>query len=68
MNTKTDWVDEISEWFDDGWRVTDRQVEYVELVINNDLAFARRNVKETYLGPDGDSSTSKAAVEEMLAK
>ena len=48
--------------------MTDRQVEYIELAINNDLAFTRRNVVETYLGPDGDSSASKAAVAEMWIK
>jgi len=65
INNKTDWVDGIRKWFDEGWRVTDRKVAFVELAINNDLAFTRRNVVETYLAPDGDRSTSKAAVAEM---
>jgi len=65
MNYKSDWVNEMRIWLDQGWRVTDREVLYVELVVNNDLAFTRRNVVETYLAPDGDRSTSKAAVAEM---
>ena len=27
INYKKEWLEGISEWFDDGWRVSDRQVE-----------------------------------------
>ena len=68
INNKTDWVEDMREWFDAGWRVTDREVEFVEIAVNNGAAFTRRNVTETYLGPDGETSTSKAAVAETWLK
>ena len=61
---KEEWVEGIRGWFTDGWRVSDRQSEIVELSFRHDLAFLRRVVTETYLGPEGDTSSSKAALSE----
>ena len=68
INYKKEWVEGIREWFDEGWRVSDRKVDFLEITIQNNLAFTRRNVEETYLGPDGDTSVSKAAVAETWIK
>jgi len=68
VSYKRDWVDGIRDWFDDGWRVSERKTDYVAIDIVDNFAFTRRNVSETYLGPDGDSSTSKAAVAEVWKK
>ncbi|MEP2772464.1 MAG: DUF4440 domain-containing protein [Fulvivirga sp.] len=64
-NTKLDWIEGIREWFTDGWRVADRQQDILEIAIINDLAHVRRNVTETYVGPKGDTSSSKAALAEL---
>lgn len=62
---KKKWVEGIREWFDDGWRVTDRNQKLLEILIINDFAHTRRIVTETYLSPKGDISTSKAALTEI---
>jgi len=64
-NNKKKWVEGIREWFDDGWRVSDRNQKILEILILNDFAHTRRIVIETYLGPKGDISTSKAALAEV---
>lgn len=64
-NDKHHWVEGIREWFDDGWRVSDRKQEIMEIVISNEYAHVRRNVTETYIDPNGDTSTSKAALAEI---
>lgn len=68
LTNKTKWVDGVREWFDDGWRVSDRKQEILEILIMNDLAHTRRIVTETYLGPKGDTSSSKAALAELWNK
>ncbi|MTI20779.1 nuclear transport factor 2 family protein [Fulvivirga sp. RKSG066] len=68
LNNKTDWVEGIREWFNDGWRVSDRQQQILEIDIVGNMAHLRRIVSETYLGPDGDVSSSKAALAEVWAK
>lgn len=67
-NTKNKWVEGVREWFDDGWRVSERKQQNLEILIMGDLAHTRRIVTETYLGPKGDSSTSKAALAELWIK
>ena len=68
MSNKSEWLDGVREWYDDGWRVSDRQQEIQEIRITGDMAFTRRTVKETYLGPNGDQSTSKAGLAETWVR
>lgn len=65
---KENWVAGVVEWFEDDWRVTERQQQEFEILIYNDWAHTRRIVTETYLGPDGDTSVSKAALAEIWVK
>ncbi|MCG8435137.1 MAG: nuclear transport factor 2 family protein [Gammaproteobacteria bacterium] len=64
VSGRESWVEGMREWFDDGWRVTDRKQTYLEIAPKGDFATVRRIVSETYLGPDGEVITSKAAVAE----
>ncbi|MDX1584494.1 MAG: hypothetical protein R3338_12935, partial [Thermoanaerobaculia bacterium] len=59
------WISSMREWFDEGWRVTDRKSRIVEIEVRDDVAFTRRVVEETYSGPDGETSTSRAALAEV---
>jgi hypothetical protein len=65
INDKKAWVTGVKDWFEDGWRVTDRQNRNLEIKISDKYAFTRRVVEETYLGPNGDSTVSKAALAEI---
>jgi ketosteroid isomerase-like protein len=65
LNRKAAWVAAVREWFDDGWRVTDRETQVLEIHLRGDIAYTRRIVKETYQGPDGESSVSSAARAEV---
>lgn len=65
INDKQNWVEGLRQWFDDGWRVSDRDVQNLEILVRGDFAFTRRIVKETYAGPKGESSVSKAALVEI---
>ncbi|WP_430965861.1 nuclear transport factor 2 family protein [Spongiimicrobium sp. 2-473A-2-J] len=67
-NKKEKWIEGIAEWFADGWRVSDRKQQYLEILVLDSLAHTRRIVTETYLGPKGDTSTSKAALSEIWIK
>lgn len=67
-NNKKKWVSGVREWFDDGWRVSNRDQKTLEILIMNDYAHTRRIVSETYLGPKGDTSISKAALAEIWIK
>jgi len=64
-NDKKKWVAGVREWFEEGWRVSDREQQNLEILILNDFAHTRRIVTETYLGPNGDISVSKAALAEI---
>jgi hypothetical protein len=68
INGKQDWVDGIRTWFDEGWRVTDRDQHVVEISVKDEYAFTRRIVEETYLGPTGESTVSKAALAETWVR
>ena len=65
ISNKNKWVEGVKDWFDDGWRVSDRDQQFIEILILNDYAHTRRIVTETYLGPNGESSVSKAALAEV---
>ena len=65
---KEEWVEGIREWFDDGWSVSDRESQYIQIDVRDAYAFVRRNVKETYLGPDGSTSSSNAALAEVWVR
>lgn len=66
LSGKQAWVDGVREWFDDGWRVTGREAEVLEITVEGPTAYARRIVTESYTGPDGESSPpAKAALAEV---
>lgn len=64
ISGKREWVEALTEWFDDGWRVTDRDQKVLEISVVGEFAFTRRIVEETYLGPGGETSVSRAALAE----
>ncbi len=64
INQKEEWVEGVRGWFDDGWRVIDRNQTVLEITIKKDNAFTRRIVEETYRGPNDEISTSKAGLAE----
>ena len=64
INSKQVWVEGVKEWFDDGWRVTDRDQTVLDILVSGEFAFTRRIVEETYLGPDGDTTVSRAGLAE----
>ena len=68
INGKQTWVEGLREWFDDGWRVSDRKVRNIEIRVEKDLAFVRRIVTETYLGPEQETSVSSAALAEVWVR
>jgi hypothetical protein len=61
---KQAWVEGVREWFDDGWRVSDRNQTILDISVNGEFAFTRRIVEETYLGPDGETTKSRAGLAE----
>jgi len=66
VNGKQDWVDGVRGWFDEGWRVSDRQAEVLEITVEGPTAYSRRIVTETFAGPDGDTSPpARAALAEV---
>lgn len=65
LNQKPEWLEGMREWFDIGWRVTDRESQILEVRITGDFAFTRRIVKETYSGPNDEVSDSSAAIAEV---
>ena len=64
INHKSEWIEGVRSWFDDGWRVVDRNQTVLEITIKGDNAFTRRIVEETYRGPDEEISISKAGLAE----
>ena len=67
-NNKKKWVEGVREWFDDGWHVSDRKQQNLEIQIMGNYAHTRRIVTETYAAPKGDISISKAALAEIWIK
>jgi hypothetical protein len=65
VSDKQKWLDGIKDWFNDGWRITDRDQQIIEITILNDVAHTRRIVSESYLGLEAETSTSKAALVEI---
>ena len=68
LNGREAWLEGVSSWYEEGWRVEARQNEILEILIREDLAFTRRLVSETYLGPGGETSTSAAALAEVWVR
>ena len=63
---KHDWIESIRIWFEDGWRVADRQADVLEVTVEGATAFSRRIVSETYRAPDGENTPpAKAALAEV---
>jgi ketosteroid isomerase-like protein len=58
---KEGWVDRVREWFDQGWRVSDRRADVLEISVEGVAAYSRRIVAETYVGPDGESMPASTA-------
>ncbi len=65
---KEEIVESVRGWFTDGWRVTDRQSTELSIEFRGNLAFTRRIVAESYLGPKGETSSSKSALTEIWTK
>ena len=66
ISTKSAWVEGVRDWFDDGWRVTGREPQVLEITVEGPTAYARRIATENYTGPDGKSSPpAKAALAEV---
>ena len=68
ISKKKEWLEGIRSWFDEGWRVSDRKQQNLEINIRDGYAFAHRIVIESYQGPKGDTSNSKAALAEIWVK
>lgn len=68
ITTKQEWVEGVREWFDEGWRVSDRQVRRLELDVRDGYAFSRRIVEETYTGPQNERVSSTAALAETWVR
>jgi hypothetical protein len=68
VTNKTEWLESIRGWFEEGWYVSDRKMKIVEIRIEGDYAFLRRNVEEDYMGPENESSSSKSALSEIWIK
>ena len=66
LSGKQEWVDGIRAWFDDGWSVSHREAEVLEITIEGGTAYSRRIVTETYARPDGETTpAAKAALAEV---
>lgn len=65
INDAESWVDGMRDWWDDGWRVIDREAEVLEISVRDDEASVRRIVGETYRGPGDETTSSKAALAEV---
>lgn len=65
ISKKKEWIESVRSWFDDGWRVSNRAQQNLEINIHKNYAFTRRIVTETYLGPTGNTSKSTAALAEI---
>lgn len=65
VHDRQSWVEGVGEWFDDGWRVSDRKVDYLEITIRGHIAFSRRIVTETYQGPNNENNSATAALAEV---
>jgi hypothetical protein len=50
INDKQSWVEGMRSWWNDGWRVADREARVLEIRVSGDHAFTRRIVTETYVG------------------
>ncbi|WP_394693600.1 hypothetical protein [Hyphobacterium sp.] len=61
---KNSWLDGVRGWWDEGWRVSERETEWIQVTLSGKHAFVRRNVAETYTGPDGEESSSRSALVE----
>jgi ketosteroid isomerase-like protein len=68
LNTKKAWVEGVREWFDGGWRISDRKQEVLDISVRGDYAFTRRIVEESFLGPDGETTNSKAGLAEIWVR
>ncbi len=65
---KADWVEGVREWFDDGWRVSDRKTQILEIRMRDETAYIRRIVTESYTGPENEQSVSTAALAEVWVR
>ena len=68
INGKVEWVEGVRSWIDAGWRVADRKEKIIQIKVVGDHALVRRIVEETYHGPDGERTISKAALAESWTR
>jgi hypothetical protein len=62
------WLPGLREWLEEGWRVTARESEVLEVLLVGDLALTRRVVTETHRSPQGEESLAKAALAEAWVR
>lgn len=65
VTKKTEWLEQLTDWFEDGWRVTAREKQLVDVEIDEQFAYIRRRVEEHYMGPDELPSSSLSALDEI---
>jgi hypothetical protein len=65
INDRDAWVEGMRTWWVDGWRVSGREENLLELSTRDGFAFTRRVVTETYVGPEGESTVATAALAEV---
>ena len=62
------WVDGMRGWWEDGWRVTARETDYLEIAVLGEFATMRRIVTESYRGPEDEESRSRTALAETWVR
>ena len=61
ISRKQDWIRGIEDWWDDGWRVIERDGETNEITILGELAFVRRTAYERFQSPAGEAGEMAGA-------
>ena len=67
-NDRQAWVRGVADWFDAGWRVSERRSQLIDVDLEGEFAFVRRIVDETYRGPANEVSASRAALAETWVR
>ncbi len=65
VSKKDEWLEQLNEWFNDGWKIASRERQLVEVEIEEQFGYIRRIVEENYIGPDELPSSSISALDEI---
>ncbi|RMF72912.1 MAG: hypothetical protein D6738_10085 [Acidobacteria bacterium] len=65
---RASWLEGIDGWLVEGWRVVERDTRMLEIRILGEYAATRRIVKESYVGPNGERSSSRSALAETWVR